>query len=201
MSKLRLSAVLIAALLLLSACPAPVCNYNYKREPDPRKPGAEYQIGIGDSLRINVWKNQDLSTPAIVRPDGTITMALIGDIKAAGRHPSQLKAEISMRLKKFLATVPPVTIAVDQVRSYRFTVSGQVARGGQFSPNKYVTVSEAIALAQGMTRFADADNTVLIRVRANGKITRIPICWKQIELGKRPDMDIVMLAGDRLHVP
>ena len=201
MSMLRLSAVLIAALLLVGGCSARVCNYNYKREPDPRKPGSEYVIGIGDSLRINVWKNADLSTPAIVRPDGTITMALIGDIKAEGRRPSQLKAEISVRLKKFLATVPPVTIAVVQVNSYRFTVSGQVARGGQFAPRKYVTISEAVALAGGMTRFADANETVLIRMRATGKITRIPICWKQIVSGKRPDMDIVMLAGDRLHIP
>ena len=174
--------------------------FNFKREPDPRKPGAEYVIGIGDSLRVNVWKNAELSGPAIVRPDGTITMALIGDIKARGRTPTQLKREISTRLKKFLATIPPVTIAVTQVRSYRFTVSGQVARGGQFAPRKYVTISEAMALAGGVTRFADANETVLIR-RRRGKILRIPICWKQIVTGKRPDMDLVMLAGDRLHVP
>src|SRR5262249_12351361 len=118
---------LIAA--LLPACPSTLPDYDYGREPDPRK--AEYVIGVSDELSINVWKNAELSTHTTVRPDGTITMPLVGDLKAQGRTPSQLRAEITERLSQFVKDDSAVvSIAVTEVNSYRFTVTGEVVRAG-----------------------------------------------------------------------
>src|SRR6476660_5830574 len=97
--------VLLCALLALSACgPEP---FDYSKEPDPRK--KEFVLGVNDALKITVWKNPELSGDARVRPDGTITMPLVGDIVAAGRTPNELKQEIG---KKLAAYVKDETAAV-----------------------------------------------------------------------------------------
>src|SRR5688572_17660081 len=80
-----------AALVGVLTCATPATSYDYSHEPDPRK--TEYVIGASDVLRIHVWRNPDLSGETTVRPDGTITLPLVGDISAAGRTPGQLRAE------------------------------------------------------------------------------------------------------------
>lgn len=179
----------------------PNIAYDYTREPDPRT--SPYVLGPSDTVRINVWKSVEFSTDAIVRPDGTITMSLIGDIKAAGRTTKELKDEISQRLSAYLKSEEtPVTVAVTGVNSYRFTVSGAVEHAGIFSPKYYVTVSDAIAMAGGMNKFANGDKTVILRTDpATRKQRRIPIAWSQIQTGARPEMDLVLLSGDTLLVP
>src|SRR5262245_40376121 len=87
-------------LVATAGCSAPIEGYNYRREPDPRK--HEYVIGVSDALRITVWRNPDLSTDARVRPDGTITMPLVGDLKASGRTPGELRREVQQRLGAFV---------------------------------------------------------------------------------------------------
>src|SRR5262249_56008650 len=120
-------------------------HYNYAAEPDPRK--SEYVIGVSDHLAIRVWKNPDLSTDAIVRPDGTITMPLIGDLVASGKTPTELKAEVTRQLANFIRDESAVvTIAVTGVNSYSFTVSGNVEHAGVFTSQKYVTVLDAVQL-------------------------------------------------------
>src|SRR5262249_28756560 len=74
--------------------------FDYSKEPDPRK--REFVLGTSDQVRINVWKNPKLSTDARVRPDGTITMPLIGDLPAAGRTPSELQKEITAKLSSYV---------------------------------------------------------------------------------------------------
>src|SRR3954462_11677011 len=150
--------VLLAALLALSACgPEP---FDYSREPDPRK--KEFVLGANDALKITVWKNPELSGDARVRPDGTITMPLIGDVQAAGRTPSQLKDEISRKLSAYVKDdTAAVSIAVTEVNSYRFTVSGNVEHAGVFNAKYYVTAGEAVALAGGLNKFASPHRLVI----------------------------------------
>src|SRR5678816_4523164 len=129
-------------------------SYPYGDEPDPRK--REVVLGVGDSIGINVWENKDLSTEATIRPDGTITMPLIGDIKAVGETPSSLKAKIKSRLGDYvkLGTSAEITVAVKSWRSYRFTIQGEVTHAGVFTADQYLTVADALALAGGVSRFA-----------------------------------------------
>lgn len=175
-------------------------RFDYSKEPDPRR--GEYVIGIADQLSIQVWKNPDLTTEASVRPDGTITMPLIGDLKADGRTPSRLRDEIAKQLAKYIRDESAVvTVAVTSVNSYTFTVSGNVERAGVFNAQKYVTVLEAIQLAGGPNRFASPRGMRLIRLDAKGQPRIIPIDYTALLEGKLPQGNLALLPGDQLHVP
>src|SRR5438874_9813418 len=89
---------LCAAAFYGVGCGAPA--YDYSQEPDPRK--TEFVIGASDGVRITVWKNPELSTDATVRPDGTITMPLLGDLQAVGKTPSQLRDLVTRKLSAFI---------------------------------------------------------------------------------------------------
>jgi polysaccharide export outer membrane protein len=199
----RVYLVNVAAVLLLGlivGCGPSLPNYDYSKEPDPRR--SEYVIGVGDSLNINVWKNPSLSGTVVVRPDGTVTMPLVGDLRAQGKTPSQLRTEITKRVSEYVKLDGSgITIAVAQVNSYSFTISGQVGKPGMVSSKQYLTIAEAIAQAGGFTRFAQRDKIVLTRRTPDGKVKRIPIVYEFIENGTHPEMNLVMLAGDSLHVP
>lgn len=186
--------------LLVTACAARSPKYDYTKEFDPRK--HEYVIGAGDRLQIIVWQNGDLSTTPLVRPDGTITMPLVGDVQVSGKTPSMVRKEITERISQFVkAEAAIVTVAVSGVASYRFTVIGQVANPGNFSSGYYVTIAEAIAMAGGPTRFADTDSIELLRVGGDGRTRRIPISYEDIESRKRPEANMTLVAGDTVFVP
>jgi polysaccharide biosynthesis/export protein len=191
----------LALFSILAACSHSIPDYDYSKEPDPRK--SEYVIGVSDGLDINVWKNPELSTRVTVRPDGTITMPLIGDLQAVGKTTTALKGEIRTKLSQFMELEGlEITIAVTSVTSYHFTVSGEVNQPGIFNSNRYMTVAEAIARAGGTTRFAREDQVVLLRRDpVSGTIRRIPIAYSLIAAGQRPDMNLVLVSGDALFVP
>jgi polysaccharide export outer membrane protein len=184
---------LLASMALAACGPA---YYDYSKEPDPRK--GEFVLGVNDALHVNVWKNAELSVDARVRPDGTITMPLVGDIRAAGRTPSALKSEITRRLQSFVRDEGAiVSIAVTEVNSYRFTVAGQVEHAGLLTAKYYVTASEAIAMAGGLNRFANPHKLTLVRNDGRG-LRRIPLDYDRIAAGAHPEEDLVILAGDTL---
>jgi polysaccharide export outer membrane protein len=192
-----LSAALVA---LLTACATVHHDYDYASEPDPRK--SEYVIGVSDHLSILVWKNPDLSADVTVRPDGTITMPLIGDLAAEGRTPTGLRAEISAQVAKFVRDEGAiVTVAVTAVNSYGFTVSGNVVTPGVFTSQKYVTVLEAIQLAGGPNRFASPAETKLFRRSRDGALRTIPINYPAVLDGSQPQANLALFAGDQIHVP
>jgi polysaccharide export outer membrane protein len=185
---------------LAAGCATTHGPYDYASEPDPRK--GEFILGSSDVLRITVWRNPELSTDAIVRPDGTISLPLVGDLQAAGRTTVQLKDEIVKRLRAYLKDEAAiVTVAVTAINSYRFVVSGNVEKPGAFTSNHYVTVGEAMALAGGPNRFADPGGTVIIRVNADGATHRIPIDYNGVLAGTRPTENLPLLAGDTIYVP
>lgn len=193
-----LAAIWIAFLAACGAVPIPV--YDYKSEPDPTK--LEFVLGVSDQVGINVWDNAPFNTTATIRPDGTITMPLVGDLQAVNKTPTQLKEEIKTRLAEYVKTSGlEVTVSVLQWQSYRFTVSGEVASPGLFSQDQYVTVAEAIALAGGFSRFAKRNEMQLHRRGKDGAIRTIPLVYDLLATGERPDMNIYMLAGDSLYVP
>lgn len=197
------------ALLLVSAfvlgCPHKVPPYDYKQEPDPRN--KELTLGVGDQIAINVWENKDLSTEVAIRADGTITMPLVGDLKAAGVTPSALKAAITQRVQQLVKLTPSpgaelVTVAVKGWKSYRFTIQGEVVRQGVYTSDQFVTVADAIAMAGGPSRFAKRSYIKVFRVDPATKKTReIPLDYDALASGRRLDMNIYVLPGDVIYLP
>ena len=198
--RLHVLAGLLAAACLV-ACTVKTPYYDYSKEPDPRN--LEYVIGVADGLQINVWHQEELSTSAIVRPDGTITMPLIGDIRAVGRTTTELRSEITQKMSKFIRDESAVvTVAITAVNSYSFTVSGNVENPGVFNSQKFVTVAEAVAQAGGPNKFASRSGLVLIRQdRQTGKYRRIPINYDDIRSNKRPEANLVLMPGDTVFLP
>jgi len=168
---------------------------------DPR--GQEVVLGAGDVVSINVWGQKDLDTESTVRPDGTITMPLVGDVKAAGQTPSALRIKIKMGVEKYLKLSGDneVTVGVKSYMSYRFTVQGEVGKPGQFSSPTYVSVSDAVALAGGPTRFAKRNSMVLFRKDSKGETQSLSVDYDLIASGKRPDLNVWILADDVLYMP
>lgn len=189
----------LPALLALCACGVHY-GYDYLKEPDPRR--GEYVIGAADRLSVVVWKNPDLSRDVTVRPDGTITIPLVGELPAAGLTPSQLREQIARQLARFVRDEGSVvTIAVVEVNSYTFTVSGAVEKPGVFTSKRYVTVLEAIQFAGGLSRFASPRETKLIRRGPKGTVRIIPIDYTAVLDGSQPDANLALMAGDQLFVP
>jgi polysaccharide export outer membrane protein len=190
-------------ILFLAACGSHLPKYDYASEPDPRN--KEVTLGVGDVVAINVWGegNQGLNTEATIRPDGTITMPLVGDLKAGGETPTALKATIKAKLGDFVKVQgTEITVALKNWRSYRFTVQGEVVKTGVFTTDQFVTVADALALAGGPTRFARRDGIVLMRTDPKTKQTRrIPFDYDLLASGKRMDMNIFVLPGDTIFVP
>ncbi|MCC6748434.1 MAG: polysaccharide biosynthesis/export family protein [Deltaproteobacteria bacterium] len=197
---MRRALLLAFALAGMTACPTTLPHYNYGAEPDPRR--KEFVVGAGDELTVSVWKNPDLSTNMRVRLDGTVSMPLIGDVKAAGRTVAELREEITERLVPYLKeTSAVVTVSVGEIHSYSFTVMGNVDRPGMFNPRRYVTIMEALGMAGDVNRFAAAERIVIVRKKPGGKAVRIPIDYRAIASGRRPDQDLVLVSGDVVYVP
>ncbi len=195
-SMLARAAFLVATLGLGASCATTIPPYDYKAEPDPR--GIEFVVGPLDVLSVQVWRNKDLSSDATIRPDGVFTLPLIGDVKGAGRTPSDLQKEIRTRYGAFVREDElVVSVAVAQVNSYHFTVMGEVQHGGYFTSKQYVTAVEALALAGGTSRFA---GNALYILRGDPQ-RKIPIDIKRATSGQHANENLVVLRGDVLVVP
>ncbi len=196
-TKLLLAFLFVAG---AGACGPGGPRYPYADEPNPKERG--FVIGVADRLSIKVRNNEDLSATVTVRPDGAITMPLIGDIRAEGKTPSRLTKEIRDRLSQFIKDPTAVpTVEVVEINSYRFTVSGEVVSPGVYPSQRYVTVTEALNMAGGLSRFAKRDGVKIIRCcDAAGAKKKIPIDYDAILRGDS-EMNIYILAGDEVLVP
>lgn len=188
--------VFVASAPLLAACASSGPRYDYAKEPDPR--GQEFQVGPLDQLQVVVWKNRDMSAEVTVRPDGIITLPLIGDVKAAGRTPSELQKDIAKRLSDYLREEElAVSVGVSAVNSYHFTVMGAVERAGYYTSRTYVTAVEAVAIAGGPTRFAGNEITIV----RGAPPRKIPIDLRRATSSDHANENIVILRGDLIVVP
>src|SRR5207302_10477183 len=127
----------------------------------------DYIIGPEDVLEISVWKNQDLSKVVAVRPDGRISLPLIGDAAAVGRTPVQLTEEITAKLKEYKEN-PQVSIVVKEVNSYSIFVLGEVSKPGRYPLKSKTTLLQGITIAGGFTEKAARSKLVVFRISANG---------------------------------
>ena len=160
-----------------------------------------FVIGIDDLLSINVWKEPDVSRPSVpVRPDGRISLPLVGEVQAAGRTPLQLEAEITSKLRTYIAE-PEVTVMVQQINSEKFNILGQVGKPGSYPLTGGTTVLDAIALAGGFKDFAKQKSIYILRQNPGGGESRIAFNYKDVIKGKKPEQNIKVEPRDTIVVP
>lgn len=161
---------------------------------------APYTVNPGDTLSVSVWKEPDLSGPVLVRPDGTFSIPLVGQVDARGKTVTQLQQSIAQRLTKYISD-PVVTVSVQDVKGNKVYVIGQVTKPGEFVVNPRVDVMQALSMAGGTTPFASLNNIVILRRTAGGQQEAIPFHYKEVAGGRNLDQDITLQAGDVVVVP
>ncbi len=201
-----LQALLI--LLLLSVPVAGTCSDSAsgKQVTVPQvesAPGYKYRIGPEDVLEISVWHNDDLSKTVTVRPDGVISLPLIGDIQAAGLTPDELRANLVKQLKEFQNSVV-VSVVVAEVNSLKIFILGEIVKPGSYTLKRRTSVLQAIAMAGGFTQFASKNKLVLIREEnaANKGKSKIPIRFNDlVKVGTKQNNKYLLVSGDTIFVP
>ena len=161
--------------------------------------GPEYVIGPADSLEINVWKENDLDAKVPVRPDGKISLPLLGDVTASGFTPTQLAADLSQRLKKYVDD-PRVTVVVTAVNSRRIYIVGEVVRTGAYPLLGNMTVLQALSAAGGFSAFASLKNIYILR-NQDGTQVKLPFNYKKVIKGENMQQNVQLRPGDTIVVP
>ena len=172
---------------------------------NPPKPATgvrpdSYVIGAEDSLTIFVWKEPDMSKTVPVRPDGMISLPLIGEVKAAGYTPVQLQDVLGESMKKLISD-PQVTVVVEKIGSLSFNIVGEVNHPGYFPLTRRMTVLDAIAMAGGFKDFAKSKKVYVLRTSANGTQERLPFNYKQVIKGQDQQQNIELQPRDTIVVP
>lgn len=159
-----------------------------------------YIIGAEDVITIFVWKEPDMSKTIPVRPDGMISLPLVGEIKAAGYTPVQLEGVLADAMKKYVSE-PQVTVVIEKVSSLNFNIVGEVNHPGYFPLTKRMTVLDAIAMAGGFRDFAKTKKIYVLRTAANGTQERVPFNYKEVIKGQNPQQNIELQPRDTIVVP
>jgi polysaccharide export outer membrane protein len=190
-----------AAALALTVCSlAPLAAKDKDdKKPAPHAPALddEYRLATGDKLRIEVYKDAQLSQSVQVRPDGKITLPLVGDMEATGRTPIELRDAIAKSLKEYV-TNPTVTVIVVEATVSTAYVMGEVNHPGAVTLQAPLTIMQALALAGGLKDFADAKNIRVLRKATSG-VETIPFNYKEALKSSRAP--IYLRAGDTVVVP
>jgi polysaccharide export outer membrane protein len=180
-------------------------NDKTSKPADPAAPPAvaatasdSYVIGASDVLNITVWKEPTLSGTILVRPDGMISLALLGDVQASGLTPLQLAEQISAKLKKYIQD-PNVSVVISQIHSKVVYMLGEVVKRGPVEMTSGMTVLQAIASASGLTDFANKKKIYILR-NDSGTQQRIPVNYKEALKGDNGS-DLVLKPGDTIVIP
>jgi len=160
---------------------------------------AAYTVQPGDTLKVSIWKEPDLSGPVLVTPDGAFVFPLVGQVDARGKSVTELQQLVSERLKKYIAD-PVVTIAVQEIKGNKVYVIGQVAHPGEFVVNPRVDVLQALSMAGGTTPFASLGNMTIIRRSGNVQKT-FPFDYTSAVKGRNLEQNIELQSGDVVVVP
>ena len=171
---------------------------------EANRPAKGFLLGPEDVLEVVVWRNQELSRQVVVRPDGMISMPLIGDVPASGLTANELADEIGLRLKAFKEH-PTVSVSVKEVNSYNVYLLGEVGKPGKYQLKSYTTVLQAIAMAGGFTPFASRNRIHVLRNSPNGGGTthemRIPVKYDELVSGTGIVGNFYLRSGDTIVVP
>ena len=167
------------------------------------KPAGEnlpaYRLQPGDVITVSVWKETELQSEVLVRPDGGFSFALAGDVDAVGKTVEEIRSILVDRLKRYIPN-PVVTVAVKQILGNRIYVVGRVNHAGDFPLSSPLDVMQAIALAGGATPFAAINDIVILR-RQNGGQQALHFHYSDVARGRELSQNVLLQGGDTVVVP
>lgn len=202
MMKKLMSIVLVLATVGCSNLPESV-SYGQSVSKNKRLLVDQYFIGVDDEVSINVWKHPDLSITVPVRPDGKISVPLVGEVLAGGKTPQEVNDEVTKKLTKYIRD-PKVTVILVELRSHEFLsrvrVTGAVRNPRSLSFRQGMTVLDIVLEAGGLNEFASANNTKLFR-KIKGKVESIDIDLSDILNDGNMRTNIAVEPGDILSIP
>ncbi|WP_432377826.1 XrtA/PEP-CTERM system exopolysaccharide export protein [Duganella sp. P38] len=170
--------------------------------PDDVPLQGDYQIGAGDVVNINVWRNPEVSLSVPVRPDGKITTPLVEDLQAAGKTPTELARDIEKALSKYIQQ-PMVTVIVTSfVGPYtqQIRVIGQAARPQALPYRQGMSLMDVLIAVGGITDFAAGNKANIIRV-VEGKRQTVPVRLQDLLRNGDISANVAVLPGDILVIP
>jgi len=160
---------------------------------------SEYRIGREDVLEVVVWHEPELTRVMPVRPDGFISLPLLGEIEAAGKTPPELRDELTKSLSRYVKDAS-VAVLVREVNGPRFSVLGEVTRAGAYPLRGAMSVTQALATAGGPNEFA-GDTVLWLRQKAGGGQERVKLSLKELVQGEgETEGTLWVNAGDVLYV-
>lgn len=195
--------VLIQVVLLVSITVGLGCS-----KPDviipPGPPEEGFVLGPEDVIEVVVWRTPDLSRQVVIRPDGKVSLPLIGDVPSSGMTADQLSSDIVERFKAYKEN-PSVSVNVMEVNSYYVFLVGEVAKPGKLQLKSYTTILQAISLAEGFTEFASRNSLLVIRTMkdADGKQKeiRVPLRYSDLVSEEGGVYNLTLKSGDTVVVP
>ena len=194
---------LLGLSILLLGITLPGCMREAVHEEAYEAPG-EFLLGPEDVLDITVWRNQDLSKTAVIRPDGMVSMPIVGDVRAAGLTASALAKQLNTQLAPFVPNVN-VSVHVKEVNSYHIYVLGEVAKPGKYQVKSYTTLLQALSMAGGFTEYAKKGKLQVVRNSPNGDgrhhEIRITVRYTDLITGEDGSGNFVLKSGDTVVVP
>jgi polysaccharide export outer membrane protein len=158
----------------------------------------DYKLGPEDVIEVIVWKNSDLSRTVTVRPDGKISLPLVGDVQVAGNTVTEVTENITQKLQEFYREPPHVSVIVQQVNSYAIYILGEVSKPGKYVVKTGTTFLQAMALAGGLTQFSSGKRILIRRRLTLDKETALQLRYKDVVSGKREN--VILKAGDVIIV-
>jgi len=198
MQNIKFSRSLIAAFVFAIQALL-LCTTNASASDNPDS-GERYLIQPGDILLISVWKEENMSQPTVVRPDGRISFPLAGDVVAAGNSVENLQQQLTDKLEKYIPD-PVLTVSVQKLLGNIIYVIGKVNRPGEFAIVRNIDVIQALSMAAGTSTYAALGKIKILRRNNDGTLQAIPFNYSDVEKGKRLEQNIMLKAGDVVVVP
>jgi polysaccharide biosynthesis/export protein len=160
----------------------------------------DYQLQPGDTVTISVWKEKDLETEALVRPDGGLSFPLVGEIEARGHTLREVRATLTKRLRPYIPD-PVVTVAIKQIGGDHVYVLGRVNRPGEYPFSQPIDVMQALSLAGGATPFASLNHIVILHRDGSGEQHSTRFHYGDVAHGKDLSQNVLLNSGDTVVVP
>jgi polysaccharide export outer membrane protein len=183
----------VGTYLLVLAMVAAGCSHRAVKEDDQVQAMSEFRMSREDVIEVSVWKEPELSRTVPIRPDGKITLPLIGEMQAEGLRPAELEVKVSRALASFVRD-PRVTVIVHDVNGAKVFVTGMVGHPGSFPLRSYMNVLQALALAGGLAEFADRGDIQVLH--ADGR--RVSVAYDDLVSGASK---VALGPGDTVVVP
>lgn len=160
-----------------------------------------YHVNPGDILLVYVWSEKDLNMEALVRPDGTISIPLAGQVQAGGLSVPEIEKNLMSALSKYMKDEPSVTVMIKQTAGYTIYVIGKVAKSGQFPISQPTDVMQALSMAGGLNPYAAENSINVLRRDKDGTQKSIPFRYSDVKGGDHLETNILLQSGDVVVVP